>query len=66
MTLHNPMHPADAVGVGVPVATATISMLGVQLQDWVYLFTIAVAVTQLIRFCVWAAGFIRKLREKRS
>lgn len=54
----------QTIGVGLPVTVTGLTLLGIGLQEWVYILTIAVAVSQLVRFVVWCAVAFRKYRAK--
>lgn len=46
----------NTVGVGVPLTVTGVTLLGIGLQDWVYIATLIVAATQIIRagFAAWS------------
>jgi len=55
----------NTVGVGVPLTVTSVTLMGIGLQDWVYIATLIVAATQIVRACFagWCWWERRKSRR---
>lgn len=55
----------NALGIGVPVTVTSVMLIGIGLQDWVYIATLIVAATQIVRACFagWCWWERRKSRR---
>ena len=42
----------DVAGIGVPVTVSGVTLMGVGMQDWVYILTAIVAAIQILRYLV--------------
>ena len=50
----------DAVGTGTPVTVAALTVLGIGLQDWVYILTILIALMQIARYVYFGVNWWQK------
>lgn len=50
----------DAVGVGTPITVTSLTVLGIGLQDWVYIFTLVIASMQIVRYMNLAWGWWKR------